>query len=246
MNRMGRVALTMLVVAAACGPTPRPVAPAGPAGPAPGGAPGGAAPDVRPPPTPAAVCGRIVELRDAGCDLVSGYTLTEAECREDFRRSLEERGADARTANVALGRCLLDNGSCAAVEQCVTTLTGSAAGTGDVRACGTSGSEPVGATPEEWAARKGAGLARYSQAQTTKDEPVEVCGIPAQMEWLLGLTCDDGSRPFTSYDHAHAARAGNVGPGGRCGSIVDLYEVPCPEGTYQIFIDAYVCPLPGD
>ena len=68
------------------------------------------------------------------------------------------------------------------------------------------------------------------------------CGIPAEMEWLLSVTCSDGSRPFPDYDHAHAARVGNVGPGGKCGSIIDLYEVPCPEGTYKIFIDAYVCP----
>jgi hypothetical protein len=61
------------------------------------------------------------------------------------------------------------------------------------------------------------------------------------MEWMLSLTCDDGSRPFRGFDHAHAARVGNVGKGGSCGSIVDLYEVPCPEGTYKIFIDAYVC-----
>ena len=27
-------------------------------------------------------------------------------------------------------------------------------------------------------------------------------------------------------------------------SIIDLYEVPCPEGTYAIYIDAYVCPVP--
>mgnify|MGYP000184427269 CR=1 FL=1 len=43
---------------------------------------------------------------------------------------------------------------------------------------------------------------------------------------------------------AHASRAGNVGPGGRCDSIIDRYEVPCAEKTYAVYVDSYVC-LPG-
>jgi hypothetical protein len=69
-----------------------------------------------------------------------------------------------------------------------------------------------------------------------------MCGIPAENDWLESLTCDDGSKPF---GNAEEVRAGNVGPGGRCGSIVDQYVVKCPGGkTYPIFIDAYVCPKP--
>jgi hypothetical protein len=55
------------------------------------------------------------------------------------------------------------------------------------------------------------------------------------------LECDDGSHPFSSLGQAQSARVGNVGPTGRCGAIVDQYEVRCPEKTYEIFIDMYHC-----
>lgn len=73
-----------------------------------------------------------------------------------------------------------------------------------------------------------------------------MCRIPSEMAWLLDMSCDDGSNPYGgSYERAHASRVGNRGEGGRCGSIIDLYEVPCPEATYAIYMDAYVCPLPA-
>jgi hypothetical protein len=71
---------------------------------------------------------------------------------------------------------------------------------------------------------------------------VEVCGIPAADQFLLGLTCDDGSKPFgDDVMKAKGARAGNVGSGGRCDSMIDHYVVPCPEGTFDIYIDGYIC-----
>lgn len=73
--------------------------------------------------------------------------------------------------------------------------------------------------------------------------PIEVCGFLAENEWLFSATCDDGSHPITKRKEAEAARSGNEGRGGRCGSIIDLYKVKCPEATYDIHIDAYVCPL---
>ncbi len=199
------------------------------------------------PVTPENICARILALKDAGCDLVSGYSLTQAECSDDMRRSLEERGVEARQANSAMGRCLLDNDTCQAVATCVENLnpySDAQDGTpSQFRACEDHGVyAPVGVSSAEWSARVGGSARRYADVSTTKDEPVEVCGLPQQLEWLMGVTCNDGSVPFASGQHAHAARVGNVGAGGRCGSIIDLYEVPCPEGTYQIYIDAYVCP----
>lgn len=190
--------------------------------------------------TPATVCTRLAQLdAEQGCEFSS---LTEEECREEWYRALDQRGPDARTASMQVGRCLLDNESCAAIEACVATLTPDQ--DKQFRTCEQSEVyAPVGLPRAEWDKRRGAGATRFSSVKTTKDEPVEVCGIPAQMEWLLAATCDNGSRPFRDYDHAHSARVGNVGPGGACQSIIDLYEVPCPEGTYSIFIDAYVCPL---
>ncbi len=228
----------------ACGPSPKPAAPDD--RPAAGGGAGGGAAVVTTgsDPTPAAVCARILELKATDCESTSGFDLDDNECREEFRRSFDDRGPDARTANLALGRCLIDNESCDAVGQCVTALHSAASG---FRACGTRGNQPVGMPRPEWSARKAATVTRYGQVTSTMDEPIEVCGVwdaGGQVDWLLNLTCDDGSRPFRSDDQAHAARVGNVGPGGRCDSIIDLYEVPCDEGSYKIYIDAYVCPLP--
>ena len=59
--------------------------------------------------------------------------------------------------------------------------------------------------------------------------------------WLSKLTCDDGTRPLSDARAAQQARTGNVGPGGKCGNIVDLYRVTCPEGDVDVFIDMYWC-----
>ena len=241
------IAGTLLSVVACGGKGPPPADPIGSTG-DPSGETGGPPAPTDSLVTPQTVCDRIFELRDSDCELTANYSLTRDECIEDFRRSLEDRGPDAEQATVAGARCLIDNGSCDAIGQCLASLTDPdvhSASPTQLRTCAdTATYAPVGVSPQEFLRRKGTGIRRFSQAQSTKDQPVEVCGIPAQMEWLLAMTCDDGSRPFRSYDHAHSSRAGNVGPGGRCGSIVDLYEVPCPEGTYQVFIDAYVCPEP--
>lgn len=86
------------------------------------------------------------------------------------------------------------------------------------------------------------GTQRFSALSTTKEQPVEVCEVQGQLVWLTQVQCDDGSNPYRSMSEAHNSRAGNVGPGGRCGSIVDLYMVPCPEKTYEVYMDLYVCP----
>jgi hypothetical protein len=90
--------------------------------------------------------------------------------------------------------------------------------------------------------RRGATATRFSNIPTSKEEPIETCGVRGSLEALLRLRCDDGSNPFQSPEAAHGSRSGNVGPGGRCGSIVDLYQVPCREQTYKVFIDMYMCP----
>jgi len=197
--------------------------------------------------TPAALCDRIFELQAARCSLVDGYDLDRAGCIADYTRSLEDRGPDARAATEIAGRCLLDNDGCGAVTACFEKLADDAnnGAPEQYRSCGqTDVYAPVGLSRADWDKRKGASVRRFSQARSTKDDPVAVCGIPAEMTWLMAATCDDGNNPFASRDHAHAARVGNVGPGGACGSIIDLYEVPCPEGTYGIYMDAYVCPVP--
>ena len=83
--------------------------------------------------------------------------------------------------------------------------------------------------------RYGQNARTFADAPTTKERTIEVCGIPASRQWLRGTVCADGSSPRQN------GRVGSVGPGGRCGSIIDLYTVTCPEGDLEVFIDIYMC-----
>ena len=83
---------------------------------------------------------------------------------------------------------------------------------------------------------------QVASVQSSQARPVEVCGVGGELSWLIKLTCPDGSSPFASTQIAHNARIGNTGAGGRCGTIIDLYSVPCPGQTYEIYMDMYHCP----
>lgn len=100
---------------------------------------------------------------------------------------------------------------------------------------------PVMVTEAEYQARYGGGETRYSAVPTSMERPVEACGVPRSQAWLAAATCDDGSRPFGHPGEVAGARVGSMGQGGLCGSILDLYEVPCPEATYEVYVDIYVC-----
>lgn len=101
---------------------------------------------------------------------------------------------------------------------------------------------PVIVSASQYAARHAATASKFSEVQSSASQPAEVCGVGAGIELIATLTCDDGTNPFKGDRMAaHASRAGNVGPGGRCDSIIDLYPVTCPEGTFEIYIDSYVC-----
>ena len=105
--------------------------------------------------------------------------------------------------------------------------------------------EPVGpvVVPEAtYASRTGHDAVRFSQLNTSAERPLEECGLRTVLQRLATLTCDDGSNPFKgNLREAHASRAGNIGPGGRCGSILDQYDVPCREKTYAVHADMYLC-----
>jgi hypothetical protein len=100
---------------------------------------------------------------------------------------------------------------------------------------------PVIVSEQQYAGRRGAQTTRFSEARTTKERALEECALMGSLRRLLTLSCDDGSKPFPNPTAAHASRVGNVGPGGRCGSIIDLYRAACPEKTYDVHIDMYVC-----
>jgi hypothetical protein len=100
---------------------------------------------------------------------------------------------------------------------------------------------PVALTGPQATGRYGHGSTRFDQVMTSKQRPVEVCGPAGELDWLFATACADGSHPFADRAAAHAARKGSVGGGGRCGSIIDDYAVPCPEKTYEVFLDMYMC-----
>jgi hypothetical protein len=97
---------------------------------------------------------------------------------------------------------------------------------------------PVPLRAEQVALRRGTGAKRITDVPSTKDAPIEVCMPGGQREWLASVTCPDESKP------TNAQRAGSVGPGGTCGSIIDRYVVTCPDKEYEVFMDMYMCP-PG-
>ncbi|NMC70694.1 MAG: hypothetical protein GYA57_11590 [Myxococcales bacterium] len=100
---------------------------------------------------------------------------------------------------------------------------------------------PAESADERWAIHQ----TKVAKVRTSQARPVEVCGVMGQVDWLMRLTCPDGSHPFSDPVTAHDSRAGNVGPGGRCGTIIDLYIVPCPDREYEVFMDLYHC-APGE
>ena len=75
---------------------------------------------------------------------------------------------------------------------------------------------------------------------SSKESPIELCGIEAELAWLVALRCQNGSAPLRTMRDASAARSHSM-RAGRCDSMVDLFDVNCPERTQAVYVDAYVC-----
>jgi len=156
--------------------------------------------------------------------------------------------------SVVIGVVLMVFGGCRAHTQAGNTAPAPEAAAAPAAAAGDIGT-PLPCPPEGqsdmfgpvmWAVdeageRWGAGLTQAAEVQTSLARPVEVCGVRGQLIWLAQLTCADGSAAFPNTDLAHRARVGSMGAGGRCGTIIDLYTVTCPEASYEIYLDAYHC-----
>ena len=62
--------------------------------------------------------------------------------------------------------------------------------------------------------------------------------------YVASYRCPDGSTPLGGDPaRGQAARVGNVGEGSD-GHVLDVYEIQCPSGTVQVYVDAYHC-APG-
>ena len=219
-------------MACACGGTPKPTRP-----PEPG--------DPKPVPvaqqgkiTPEVFCDKFIALRDGGCDAFASVKMTREECVKE----LSAASGDPQEAQfmAQTGSCVVGFQTCNDVIKCLAELGPKQ---DDLRACNVDApGKAVGIPREQWEKRNGAGATTFSQAKSSKDLPVEVCTIAGETGWLQDLACDDGSRPLDNDKGPEMARVGNLGKGGRCGSIIDLYKVQCPEKTYDIYVDGYVCP----
>jgi hypothetical protein len=96
---------------------------------------------------------------------------------------------------------------------------------------------PVPLRAEQVALRRGTGVKKLADIVSTREAPIEVCMPDGERAWLEATSCGDGSKPAFQ-------RTGSIGPGGTCGSVIDLYAVTCPEKQYEVFMDMYMCP-PG-
>ncbi|MCA9523648.1 MAG: hypothetical protein KC609_21880 [Myxococcales bacterium] len=98
---------------------------------------------------------------------------------------------------------------------------------------------PTGFSAVQWPPdalhlRWGSSVHRFADLQTTRQRPVEVCGVRAEYAFLRRLECPNGPLAFR--------RSGSIGRGGRCGKIIDLYLVTCGSQTKHVHIDMYHCP----
>ena len=231
---MRSVLVVAILAGVACGSSsrkPAPVVPVAPLAPKPVTK---AAPAV----TAEAFCDHLEKLTHT-CKQLAGASTDRAACEADARSGLAD---DPQFAAVAT--CVVQHDDCDEVIDCVAAVQIDP--TESLRDCDDdsqlTAEHAVGITQAEWALRNGAGVTAAHDARSTKAAPIEMCGVAAATEWLIALRCDDGSQPIQSIADAEHARPGNVGPGGRCHSIIDRYVVPCPEQPYEIFVDAYICP----
>jgi len=247
-----RIAIAIVVFAAACASTPKkPVEPDAPdeAQPDHDATPGGGGAIAAD-----AVCAKIIELQQQGCPFLADYDLEQAACVDDYEQSKVDNPKETE----AVGRCFVDASTCDAVTACVDRALaggperevdrgGAGAEVPDnmlpLRACNEEGYGAVGYPRAEWDKRRGAGAKRFADVPSSQSQPIEVCGVKGEVEWLLAATCADGSSPYKGdWDTAHASRTGSTGNGGRCDAILDVYEAKCPEKTYEVYMDMYVCP----
>ena len=174
---------------------------------------------------------------EAFSDLDTGPT-----CAKGYKDGLAD--ASAAAGMRFIGQCVTQLDTCADVVACLGGLSQQ----GKLRGCTESGDDVIGAAVgrprAEWMKLTGRNAKTYADVHSTKDQPVEVCGIATENEWLSSLTCTDGSHPIENRGAAEQFRVGDLGAGGRCSSIIDLYRVKCPEATYDVYLDGYVCPMP--
>ncbi len=83
--------------------------------------------------------------------------------------------------------------------------------------------------------RAGATAKTYADVDTSKEQPVEVCGLEGARQWLEKTKCPDGSTGDQQ------GRVGSVGLGGRCNTMIERFKVGCPDGSINVLIAVHFC-----
>ena len=192
---------------------------------------------------PADACVRIAALKGEGCAWANRFP-SEFDDAALCARSLENWFSPSTPDHEMLARTVacwaLD---CDAAANCMIRAKSTAAPP-PPRACGEEGTAAVLVDAATWAKRRGADVTRFADAATSEQAPIEVCGIDGEVAWMTRATCKGGTHPFATPDDANTRRDSYMARGGRCNSILDRYTVQCPEATYTIHVDRYICP-PG-
>jgi hypothetical protein len=177
------------------------------------------------------LCERARVLRDRHCSPF-----------DDMEPSLLETCSVTESLYIAGAQDCVASDDCTVVQRCLRDVRAHPRPyAGPTTPCAQDTPEiPAGVTDTD--ASYGRRDATFADSPSSRERPIEVCGMPAQLGYLTRVTCKDGSHPFATRDDADGSRVGNVGPGGRCHRIVDQYQVPCPEQAYDVFIDPYRCP----
>ncbi|HUJ61817.1 MAG TPA: hypothetical protein VLX92_25105 [Kofleriaceae bacterium] len=190
---------------------------------------------------PEAACTRFKALAAAQCSWTQRFPseFTEARsCEVSLAKWFAPETADHEKLQQTVACWALD---CDDATDCMVRVQRDAAPP-PPRACGEEGTAPISVDAAAWSARRGGDARRFADVTTTVEQPVEVCGIDGEVDWMTRVTCNDGSNPYGSPAVANQSRDGWVGRGGRCNSILDRYTVRCPEAAYQVYVDRYVCP----
>ena len=192
--------------------------------------------------SPKAACARLQALREQGCEWVQRFPpeFTQGNnCENSVASWLDPaQNKNATGFQKGISCWALD---CEAAMRCTAENMGSKSAR-PPRKCGEEGTSPVMVDASTWATRQGATIKRFADANTSVHKPIEVCNIQGELEWVTRVTCNDGSNPYKTLETANNSRDSWFAQGGRCNSVLDRFSVPCPEKTYVIHIDRYICP----
>ena len=181
--------------------------------------------------TAEAACTRLQTLRAANCGYLDRLSINPSRCADMMGTMMKEAGN-------SIARCLVTRDACDDVLACIAEPTPTPTPTPTrVEDCAhhRPNARVAVASPRDNPTRLAGGL-------SSKAVPLEVCGFDAEMKLVESLTCGDDTRPVAGGMAVEKARVGDVGTGGRCNSVIDLYRITCPDRAYDVYVDAYVCP----